>query len=188
MGTEITTTNQTSLTVWRKPSLRDELQKLVSNPSSYESFPIVGPATAAELAEYVKHPEPPLAESTWIEEQIFAFKIKPHKTKSDMDWALLLRVNLAALSDFSRVDLGYAFGRLMRESKWFPDVSEIVSLAKYAQWQREFRKHQANALIMKHNHLWRAPIPEEELCSPEDIARIKAEVDAEFAAKMKDVK
>jgi hypothetical protein len=164
------------------------LQKLVSSPSSYESFPIVGPKTAAELAEYVKHPEPPLAERTWIEEQLFTFKIKPHKAKSDLDWDLLLRVNLAALSDFSRVDLGYAFGRLMRENKFFPDVSEIVTLAKYAQWQREFRKHQANALIMKHNHLWREPIPEDQLCTPEDIARIKAEVAAEFPSNRDETK
>lgn len=184
MGTEITTTsNQNSLTAWRKPSLSDDLDALVNSRSSYNDLPVISPEQAAALAEFVEYPEPPIVEEPWLEAQIGTFMIKPQRGRSNMEWKLLLEVYVNNLRTYSRVDLGYAFGRLMRESKWFPDISEIIALADYAVAKRKARRLRAEMALMKHKHQYEPPIPDDQLVTPEDIERIKAEVEAEFAAK-----
>lgn len=161
------------------------LDELVNSRVSYNDIPVITPDEAALLRDFVAHPEPPRADDGWIEAQIGTFQIKPQRNRGQTEWALLVEVYVQTLSEYARVDLGYAFGRLMRESKWFPDVSEIISLAEYSSGVRRARRNRAETALMKHKHLWEPPIPEDQIVTAEDIARIKAEVDAEFAAKAK---
>lgn len=143
-------------------------------------MPVVGPNTAAILQDFYNHPEPPLADRDWIENQIAVLRVKPSRSMTAQDGKMLVETFVSVLKAYPRVDLGYAFGRLMRESKWFPDVSEIVKLAEYPANMRAAKKHQAWKLLHKHKTDWREPIPESELVTPEAIAQIKAEVAAEF--------
>lgn len=181
-GAELVLTSQTQgqLTRWSKPSLPDKLDALVSSNDSMAMMPVVGPQTAAILKSFYEHPEPPLADDQYIEIELVKLAGKPARKSSAGEAAFNLEVWIPVLKEFPRVDLGYAFGRLLRESKWFPDISEIIALAKYPANMRAAKKHQAWKLLHKHKTDWREPIPESELVTPEAIAQIKAEVDAEF--------
>jgi hypothetical protein len=139
-------------------------------------MPVIGPETTAILREFVDHPEPPLAEPEWIEKQIIALSIKPSRKATATDSKMILATFVTVLKDYSRVDLGYAFGRLMRENKWFPDVSEIIELAEYPRKMRKFKKGQAKMLILKHEREWRRPIPDEERVKPEELAALVSEL------------
>lgn len=139
-------------------------------------MPVVGPKSAAALREYIQHPEPPLATVEWIEAQIGTLSIKPHRKATVADMAMILRTYIAVLSEYPRTDLGYAFGRLLRENKWFPDVSEIVELANYCRRTRRFRKSQAEVLLAKHEREWTPPIPEDQRVKPEEVAALVSEL------------
>lgn len=139
-------------------------------------MPVVGPKSASALREYIDHPEPPLASVDWIEAQIGNFSIKPHRKATVGDMALLLKTYVSVLSEYPRVDLGYAFGRLMRENRWFPDVSEILVHADYCRRTRKFRRSQAEVLLAKHEREWTPPIPEEERVKPEELAALVSEL------------
>lgn len=185
MGTELTTTNQSTgqLTQWSKSTLPEKLDVLVSSQSSLATMPVVGPKSAAALQEFFDHPEPPLADDSWIEKQLVAFSVKPRRHASALEEEFKLELFVSRLRPFPKVDLGYAFGRLMNESKFYPDISEFIALAKYPAAKRAFKKHQAWKLLHKHKTEWREPIPEDQLITPEETKRITAEVAAEFAAR-----
>lgn len=179
MGTELTTTgSQTSGQVirWSKPSLPEKLSALVNGNDSLVTMPVVGPESAKALQAFFDHPEPPLADRDWIESQIAILRVKPSRSMSAMDGKMLVETFVNVLLAYPRADLGYAVGRLMLESKWFPDVSEIVKLAEFAASQRAAKKHQAWKLLHKHKTEWTPPIAEEDLCKPEDAAAILAEL------------
>lgn len=149
---------------------------LVESNHSFNQMPVVGPKSAATLREYVQHPEPPLATEDWIEAQIALLSIKPHRKATVADMAMMLKAYVAVLSEYPRVDLGYAFGRLLREERWFPDVSQIVELADYCRRTRKFRRSQAEMLISKHEREWLAPIPEDQVVKPEEVAALISEL------------
>jgi hypothetical protein len=155
----------------------------VNSNNSLSEMPVVGLKTAAILREFVDHPEPPLADDEWIEKQIMALATKPTRRMASAEAAFNLELWLTVLRDYPRADLGYAVGRLLRESKWFPDVSEIVKLAEFCARKRDYNRSQAWRILFKHEKEWTPPIPEEDLCRPEDVAAILAEVSAEFSGK-----
>lgn len=139
-------------------------------------MPVVGPKSATALREYIQHPEPPLATVEWIEAQIGTLSIKPHRKATVADMAMILRTYISVLSEYPRADLGYAFGRLLRESKWFPDLSEILVHADYCRRTRKFRKSQAEVLLAKHEREWTPPIPDEDRVKPEELAALVSEL------------
>lgn len=139
-------------------------------------MPIVGPKSAAALREFIEHPEPPVATEEWIEAQIGTLSIKPHRKATVADMAMILKTYVAVLAQYPRADLGYAFGRLLRESKWFPDISEILVHADYCRNTRSCKKVQAKVLLMKHEREWIAPIPEDQIVKPEEVAALVSEL------------
>jgi hypothetical protein len=139
-------------------------------------MPVVGPKSAAVLREFVDYPEPPLATEDWIEKQIVVLSVKPQRGRSAVEAQMLINAYVPIMAEHSRVDLGYAIGRLMRESKWFPDISEIVELAVYAKGQRDFKRIQAATLVAKHEREWTPPIPEDQRVAPEEVAALVAEL------------
>lgn len=139
-------------------------------------MPVVGPKSAAALKEFVEHPHPPLATEDWIEKQIVVLSVKPQRGRGAVEAKLLIDTYVPIMAEHSRVDLGYAIGRLMRENKWFPDISEIVELATYAKGQREFRRIQAQVLLTKHNQEWTPPIPEDQRVKPEEVSALLSEL------------
>lgn len=139
-------------------------------------MPVVGPNTAAELQAFIDHPEPPQAEVDWIQKQITMLSIKPSRKQSVSDAKMILQTYTAVLKPYSRADLGYAFGRLLRENKWFPDISEIVELADYPRAQRNFKKHQARALVMKHKRDWIDLSEDKEVVDPEEVRALIKEL------------
>lgn len=151
-------------------------------------MPVIGPESVKILKSFYEHPEPPLADEDWIEKRIMALATKPMRKMASSEAAFSLEIWLSVLKNYPRADLGYAFGRLLVEEKWFPDISDIVKRAQYPANIRASKKHQAWKLLHKHKTDWREPIPESELVTPEAIEQITAEVDAEFAHKMKDIK
>jgi hypothetical protein len=144
---------------------------------------VVGPKTAAILQDFFDHPEPPLADRDWIENQIAVLRIKPSRSMTAQDGKMLVETFVSVLKSYPKVDLGYAVGRLMRESKWFPDVSEIAKLAEYHASMRAAKKHQAWKLLHKHRAEWVEPISDDEICTPEDAARILTEMEKSFPSK-----
>jgi hypothetical protein len=148
----------------------------VESRNSSNQMPVVGPKSAAALREFLEHPEPPLATLDWIEAQIGTLSIKPHRKATVADMAMILKTYITILRVYPRVDLGYAFGRLLRENKWFPDISEIVELAAYAKGQRDFKRIQAATLIAKHEREWTPPIPDDQRVPPDDVAALLAEL------------
>lgn len=139
-------------------------------------MPIVGPKSAAILRDFVNYPDPPPATEDWIEKQIIVLSVKPQRGRSAVEAQMLIDAYVPIMAEHSRADLGYAIGRLMRENKWFPDISEIVELAKYAKAQRDFKRIQAATLIAKHEREWTPPIPEEERVKPEELAALVSEL------------
>jgi hypothetical protein len=128
------------------------------------------------LREFVEHPEPPKAAEDWIEAQLGVLSVKPQRGRSAVEAKMLLEAYMPILLEYSRPDLGYAFGRLMREEKWFPDISEIVALANYARSQRNFKRSQAEMLIAKHERDWSPPIPDDQRVAPEEVAALVSEL------------
>lgn len=145
---------------------------LVESRNSSSEMPVVGPKSAAALREFIEHPEPPVATEDWIEAQIGTLSIKPHRKATVADMAMILKTYVAVLSEYPRADLGYAFGRLLRENKWFPDISEILAHADYCRNVRSRKKVQAKVLLMKHESEWIAPIPEDQRVKPEEVAAL----------------
>lgn len=188
MGTELTTTSQAAgqLTRWSKPTLPEKLDVLVNSKHSLATMPIVGPKSAQALQEFFDHPEPPLADDAWIEKQLVTFSVKPRRGSSALEEEFKLDLFVSRLRGFPKVDLGYAFGRLMDESKFFPDISEFISLAKYPAAKRALKKHQAWKLLHKHKTEWKPPIDPEDICTPEEAAAILAEAKAAFPSKRED--
>jgi hypothetical protein len=135
-------------------------------------MPIIGPKTAAELRIFVEHPEPPMAEISWIENQIGLLSIKPKRRSSVMEEKMLIDVFVDVLQEIPRLDLGYAFGRLIRENKWFPDVSEIVELANISRGKRNYKRSRAKALIMKHEQQWLDEKTAADWVKPEEVAKL----------------
>lgn len=132
-------------------------------------MPVVGPKTAAQLQAFIDHPEPPIADTDWIQKQITMLSIKPSRKQTVSDAKMILQTYTSMLKSYSRADLGYAFGRLMRESKWFPDISEIIQLAEFPKSQRNFKKLQARTLIMKHERDWIDKSEDKEAVDPEEV-------------------
>lgn len=139
-------------------------------------MPVVGPKTAAELQAFIDHPEPPIADIDWIQKQITMLSIKPSRKQTVADAKMILATYTAVLKTYSRADLGYAFGRLLRESKWFPDISEIVELADFPRAQRNFKKHQARAIIMKHQAEWIDKSADKEIVDPAEVRALIKEL------------
>jgi hypothetical protein len=137
------------------------------------------------LRQFIQYPEPPRADKDWITSELGVLALKPMRKLANVEAEAIMERDLRILSGYPRVDLGYAFGRLARESKYYPEISEMVSLAEYPASIRRARRNRASMALMKHNREWIEPIPEDQLCKPEDVAAILAEVDAEFAAKSK---
>ena len=181
MGTEITTTNKAQdLAQWSKPSLPKNLDLLVSSNDSLAQMPVVGPKTAAILQAFCDHPEPPAVDQNWLLNQLGTLALKPMRKLADVEASAVIQRDLKLLSGYPQADLGYAIGRLTRESKFYPEISEFIKMVEYPANMRAAKKHQAWKLLHKHKTDWREPIPESELVTPEAIAQIKAEVDAEF--------
>lgn len=157
---------------------------LVSKPTCYRDLDVIGPKTAKFLAEFINHPEPPMPPQGWVEAQIGLLSVKPSRKATVADMKLVLDVYVPILCEYSKVDLGYAIGRIVRENKWFPDISEIVALAEYARARRAAKRNMARMLIMKHEQEWTHPISQEQLVKIEDIQAIKDEVAREFSDKM----
>ncbi len=155
----------------------------MNSKGSYEDMPVVTPTDVTVLQDFINHPEPPEALEGWIEEQLLTFMFKPQKNRARLEWAVLAESYLQNLVGYSRADLGYAFGRLMREQKWFPELSEIIEIVEHAVSVRRARRNRARTALMKHRHEYVSPVPEDQLCRPEDVAAILAEVEAEYQAK-----
>ncbi len=135
----------------------------------------MGPKSVEALQAFFDHPEPPLAPDEWIEKQLMALTTKPTRKVSAGEAAYNLEISIAVLRQYPQVDLGYAIGRLMRESVFRPGYAEIATLAEYPARVRAAKKHQAWKLIHKHKTEYVPEIPEDQLCKPEDVAAILAE-------------
>lgn len=155
----------------------------MNNPVSYKDTEIVDPEEAELLRQFIAHPEPPPPHPDWLLDQLGMLALKPMKKLADVEASAIIQRDFKLLSGYPQADLGYAIGRLTRESKFYPEISDFIKLVEYPAAVRRMRRNQAETALMKHRHEWTPPIPEDQLCKPEDIARIKAEVEAEFAAR-----
>lgn len=143
---------------------------------SMNEMPVIGPKSAAELQSFIDHPEPPPAEVTWIRKQIGLLSQKPSRRMGTLDAEMIVETFERLLKGYSRADLGYAFGQIMRKSKWFPDVADVIEYADYSVTQRSTKRVRAKMLIMKHERDWTPPIPEDQIIKPEEVQALLAEM------------
>ena len=139
-------------------------------------MPVVGPKSALKLREYIQHPSPPMATVDWMEAQIGSLSYKPQRKATVRDMDMILKIYTAVMAEYSRVDLGYAIGRLLREKVFFPDISEIVELAEYARGQRIKKRTKAQMLLTKHEREWTPPIPDDELADVDEVSALVSEL------------
>ena len=160
----------------------DALNALVTKPSSYNDFPVVGPKTVDALQAYIDHTAPPEATEGHIEALLGSIAGMPKKGRSEGEARLEVERYIVGLKEFSLPDLKYAFRQASNECTFFPQVAEIRAYAIKARSARAFKIMQAKVIILKHRKEW-APPKEITPIPPEEIAAIIAETAAELGNK-----
>lgn len=85
-----------------------------------------------------------------------------------------------ALSDVPLPDLAKAFDQILKTATFMPTPGEVRTIASRHTALRSFRESRARHLVWLHENKWQAPIAEEDLVRPEDIAAIKEQVAKQF--------
>lgn len=113
----------------------------------------------------------------------------PSQDGGELGGKLKLSSYASRLSEFCEEAIFFACRHWLDHEKWFPQISDLRSLAAGYISPEQSAVNRAHMILRAFNGKQpKQRTGNNELCSPEDIARIKAEVDAEFAAKMEGVK
>lgn len=158
-------------TLMSAPRLEDaKLERLVESSDN----PIVGPKSAAILAEFASTPEPDFATEADIEAMVAMLATATIRRKASDDEAD------AQMSQFSKellgarkADLDAAYSELVRAHKFMPTVAEVYSCVKGFESSRRYRKSRARNLVAIHKREWR---PEVELVSPEEMEGLREKI------------
>lgn len=104
--------------------------------------------------------------------------VLPKKARSDSESAFLVATYAEALSDIPADILRNTYQRLIREQQFFPTIMEIRKAAGPEMAKRSWLLARMRAMVAR----GAAPEEPEQYASPDDVARIKAEVAASLAA------
>jgi hypothetical protein len=164
MGHLATTTGAqtvtTSETPWSAPSLPQKLQDLLETPGNILDLPAVGPVSANALREYLAAPPPPLPERGHVNKMLGELSIAlPKAQSSDTEAAARLEIYWKTLRTIPLHDLRFAYQKLIRESRFFPSVADIIAAAAPSRNRRDWLWSRAKFLVLKHEREWR-PEPE----------------------------
>jgi len=177
---DTTTTGQ--LTRWSAPLLDAKLSGLLTNYTSLVDSPVIGPKSAAALQAFVDaqaQPTPPRREDVETMLGLFATAGKRRRQSSEIEAAAQLDLYWRALSDLPLEDLRFAYDKLMKESPWFPDISDIRKAATGGPVTAHQRRRSiAKALIGKHQREWEPPC---DVITPEEAAKVREMIEGAAA-------
>lgn len=129
--------------------------------------PIVGPETAAQLAEFAARPEPALPSPDQVETMIGKLAMATAQARvSDAEADARQEMYWIALRDIPADDLRAAFLELLRSSKFMPTPAEIRSTAVSKGALRRYAKSRARHLAWLHSQEWK---PTSDLVGPEEV-------------------
>lgn len=191
MGTEIERTDGTRYrTAWCEPvygaRLSAALEEAERNVGDM-NIPIIGPAEATEAYQAIRTFEAGLRERT-PDAEITRMLTKlsvvfPDRRLSERELDARFGLYCDELRDIPGDILGRAMRQAIRTLTFFPAVAEIRKLAEPDLIKRRWRLATLRRLVAKHERDYEPPIPESELCRPEDVQQILAEVAAAYPSR-----
>lgn len=142
-------------------------------------MPVIGPKSAGELREFIAAPLPPTARRDQVETMLAKLSVAlPKSQSSEAEIRERLELYWTALKHHALVDLHQAFGELLRSCRFFPTIAEIEAVIAPIRGRRCGRIAQARLLVLKHEHEWKAPIPDEDKADPEAVKALLATIGA----------
>lgn len=137
-------------------------------------MPVVGPATAGHLRDYVSACQPPMPSPDQINRMLTRIaNMVPSPRLSDEEAEERMATYRRTLAAHALPDLHAAFDQILRKCRFFPTIAEIEGIIAPIRARRMARVNRAQSLIMKHEREWSPPLAD--VVSIDDVAQLRAE-------------